>query len=74
MFGVSREKPLRSEAKIMRLAAKKNGCCFIECVLPGTGYQRWFSGPNRGHPFDDRLAQSVYADIEIALDKLKRSL
>jgi len=64
MFGTSRVKPSRKDAKAMAKVAKKHRCSFIEVVLPGTGYQRWFSGPNRGHPFDQTLSQGVYKDLE----------
>ena len=66
MFGVSRLKPTRKDAKIMARVAKKYECYFIETSLPGTGYQRWFSGPNFGHPFDQAMAKAVYADLEAA--------
>lgn len=64
MFGTSRVKPSRKDAKTMAKVAKKHGCDFTEVVLPGTGYQHWFSGPNRGHPFDQALSKGVYSDLE----------
>lgn len=66
MFGISRQKPTRKEAKIMERAAKAEGCDFIEADLPGTGYQRWFAGPNMGFPFDRDMANRVKARIEKA--------
>lgn len=63
MFGVSREKPTRKEARRLARIAKHHGAELVECTLPGTGYQRWFEGPNLGHPFDQAMADAVYADI-----------
>lgn len=66
MFGVSRAKPTRKDAKRMERIARKHGCSLIEGTFPGDGYKRWFAGPNRGHPFDQALADAVYADLEAA--------
>lgn len=46
--------------------AKKHGAEHINFTEP-TGHERgWFSGPNRGEPFDSRLASAVMADIDKA--------
>lgn len=66
MFGVSRKKPSRADAKRMDRIARKHDCALIEVTLPGTGYQRWFVGPNRGSPFDQQMADAVYADLDAA--------
>jgi hypothetical protein len=63
MFGVSREKPTRKAAKLMNRIAERHGAYLVEVQLPGTGYQRWFAGPNRGNPFDEAMARAVYDDI-----------
>lgn len=63
MFGVTRRKPTRDHAKIIERIAEAHGATWIEAELPGTGYQAWFAGPNRGEPFDRRLSAAVLADI-----------
>jgi hypothetical protein len=73
MFGVSRERPTRKIARKMNAVAKKHGACLVESVLPGTGYQRWFCGPNRGEPFNGAMAKAVLTDIAKLDDKAVRS-
>jgi hypothetical protein len=63
MFGVSRQKPTRKAAKKMEQIAKRHGAYLVEATLPGTGYQRWFVGPNLGHPFDQQLSKDVTDDL-----------
>lgn len=63
MFGVSRQKPTRKAAKKMEQIAKRAGAYLVEATIPGTGYQRWFVGPNLGNPFDQRMSNDVYADL-----------
>jgi len=64
MFGVSKKKPSRKDAKVMERVAKRHRCDFIEVTLPGTGYQRWFAGPNYGSPFDQAMAKAVRTELE----------
>ncbi len=46
--------------------AKKHGAEHVNFTEP-TGRERgWFAGPNRGEPFDSRLASIVMADIDKA--------
>ena len=46
--------------------AKKHGAEHVNFTEP-TGRERgWFAGPNRGEPFDSRLASVVMADIDKA--------
>jgi hypothetical protein len=63
MFGVSRQKPTRKVAKRMESIARRHGAYLVEATIPGTGYQRWFVGPNLGHPFDRALSKAVYGDL-----------
>ena len=63
MFGVSRQKPTRKAAKVMEQIAKRHGAGLIEARIPGTGYQRWFAGPNLGHPFDSAMSKAVYEEL-----------
>lgn len=64
IFGVSRSRPTRRAAARMRRIAKKHGAYLVEATVPGTGYQRWFCGPNRGWPFDGHMAKAVLDEIE----------
>jgi hypothetical protein len=66
MFGVSRQKPSRKAAKTMERIAKKHGAYLVETRLPGTGYQRWFAGPNLGSPFDRQLSHAIHEDLVAA--------
>lgn len=67
MFGVRRGKlPAATVRKIERIA-KRHGCTFVGPVsIPGNGVQSWFAGPNRGSPFDDTMARSVFEDLAAA--------
>jgi hypothetical protein len=62
-FGVSRKKISRATAKTMERVAEKHGCCLVEATIPGTGYQRWFAGPNYGDPFDRETASVVLDEL-----------
>lgn len=66
MFGVSHVRPSRKVARRMRAIAKRHGAYLVECDLPGTGYQRWFAGPNCGNPFDQAMSRAVYDDMRKA--------
>lgn len=59
MFGVSRRRLNARERAICERIAREHGADLIECTLPGTGYQRWFTAPNLGEPFDSRTALAV---------------
>lgn len=63
MFGVSRRKITRAQAHKLERIAKRHDSTLVEANIPGTGYQRWFSGPNLGFPFDRAVSQAVHADI-----------
>ena len=62
-FDVSHQEPNRRAAKKMEQIAKRYGACLVEAILPGTGYQRWFAGPNFGSPFDRRMSEGVITDL-----------
>ena len=49
--------------KRINAIAERHGASFTTATIPGTGYQVWFSCPNRGHPFDDATARAVLADV-----------
>ena len=68
MFGVTRENPGRREAhRWDRICREEGGYGYTELNVgegetPGVNngrYQGWFSGPNLGSPFDDRLRDRV---------------
>lgn len=63
MFDVSRQKPRRKTAKTMNQIAKQHDAYLVEATLPGVGYQRWFCGPSRGSPFDQRMSSDVTTDL-----------
>ena len=66
MFSVSRNKPSRANARKIESIAKRHECTFVEYVDPGSGYKNWFSGPNRGAPFDDAMARAVMGALRAA--------
>lgn len=63
MFGVRRGTLTKEERAVRYRAARKHGCGFIYVKLPGTGFQSWFAGPNRGNPFDRDLAAAVLGEL-----------
>jgi hypothetical protein len=46
--------------------ARRHGCAFTNVELPGEGWRYWFSGPNRGDPFDRAIAIAVREDLASA--------
>lgn len=68
MFGITYNKPSQRTAKQWdRICREAGGYGYTECnrkegASPGINngrYQGWFVGPNRGEPFDSRLANDV---------------
>lgn len=50
-----------------RRIAKLHGADLVNYNDPGTGARRhWFTGPNRGEPFDRQLAAEVSGALEKA--------
>ena len=44
-------------------------CGVMESMVetyPGTGWQYWFVGPNKGHPFDSQLRSDVLSAVSNA--------
>ena len=66
MFGITTVEPSREDAKVIRLIAAQHGVEWIEATLPGTGYQAWFVGHNRGFPFDMETRREVMDAIKAA--------
>ncbi len=68
LWGITHKKPSRKEAARMHaICREEGGYGFVEVnVIKGTvpsinngEYAGWFSGPNRGSPFDEDLAMAV---------------
>ena len=68
MFGICKAKPTLAQAKRRdQICKEEGGWGYTEVNRrrgsnPGINhgeYQGWYSGPNRGNPFDDRLARRV---------------
>ena len=66
MFGIGRRAPTVANQKKIDEIAKSHGYDFIATTLPGTGYQHWFAGPNRGNPFDRQAELAIWADLKAA--------
>lgn len=63
LFGMGTGKLTKGEIAARKRAAKSEGCTFIHADLPGEGWRHWFSGPNRGEPFDRSMAVRVMRAI-----------
>lgn len=66
MFGVSVRDGRTSGRERDRNAeiAQRHGCTWTEIYDQGTGrWKSWFSGPNRGRPFDQQMENRVLADL-----------
>ena len=64
-FGTGSGKVAKSKAARLDALASKHGCFFVAVKLP-EGARYWFGGPNRGEPFDRKMARAVLADAERA--------
>lgn len=70
-FGSSTTRVTRAAARKIASIARAEGAELVEVnVKPGQApginggrYQRWFTGPNQGNPFDQQLAARVSARI-----------
>lgn len=74
LFGITYRKPTLDERTTRQTVAKRHGCTYVEVNrrkgsspgINGGDYQGWFSGPNRGEPFDTQLRLDVMADLQEA--------
>ena len=66
LFGVSRRRVTSQQAQKIEEIAAKHNVDFYQARIPGTGYQSWFGGPDRGAPVNERLQSAVMADIRQA--------
>jgi len=80
MWGLIFGKPTRAKARMMnRICREEGGYGLNEVNLregasPGINngrYQGWFSGPNRGNPYDEQLATRVAERIKEELNSLR---
>ncbi len=46
--------------------ARKYGAVHVNYTEPNGQKRGWFAGPNRGTPFDQRMADAVFADLDRA--------
>lgn len=66
MWGVTREKlSARECARRDKACVAEGGHGYTQINDPGQGWIGWFSGPNRGHPFDQALADAVAKRLEV---------
>jgi len=65
MFGVGKGEVSKAECRRVEKAARavRSDVAFTCVFLRGTGWQHWFSGPNRGEPFDRQMADEVLAAV-----------
>ncbi len=66
MFGVSRVRLTRKDAKRVATIAERHGSYLVEANIPGTGYQRWFCTRNYGDASNNAVARSVIDDLAAA--------
>lgn len=71
VFGVSRQRITRDQARKLERIAKRHDATLVEVVLPGVGYQRWFAGPNLGFPFDRAVETAVACEIAAECPELE---
>jgi hypothetical protein len=65
-FGLGRGRLSAKDRRRVDAIAEKHGASFTNPRLPGDGDRYWFSGPNRGEPFDGQLARRVLAAVDAA--------
>ena len=60
MFGVTQTRVTAAEGKYLdRVCEDEGGTGFTTYSQPGTASRGWFTGPNRGEPFDRNLSHRV---------------
>jgi hypothetical protein len=57
---------LLEEVETVLVEAGEEECSLVRYNDPASGPRYWFSGPNRGAPFDERMARRVFAALEAA--------
>lgn len=64
LFGVGWGK-VSDETRAKVEAALPDGVSFTNPTLPGQGPRYWFAAPNRGDPFNGRMARDVAEQLEL---------
>lgn len=64
MFGVGKGRLRAAVRNQIQEIARRHDCDFTNPTLPGDGPRYWFAGPNLGFPFDRKMEQSVWHDLE----------
>lgn len=65
-FLVGRGEVPTKDLRKIRKVEKALGVNFHNPKLPGSGFRYWFSGPNRGFPFDRALTEEVREALQHA--------
>ena len=65
MWGVGRGEVARAD-EIDAVAREVGGYGLSNPKLPGEGWRYWFSGPNRGQPFDRALERETWEALKAA--------
>lgn len=55
MFNVTRGRQPKNVVNARKSIAREFGCAYHYIHDPGNGWIGWYSGPNRGNPFDGDL-------------------
>jgi len=64
MFGVSNRRLEDAEVEYRdRVCREEGGYGYVQAKLPGEGWRGWFTAPNLGSPFDERLSDRVMRRI-----------
>jgi hypothetical protein len=67
MFGATRRKLTKKEENLRdRICCEEGGYGYTQIKKPTGEWIGWFSAPNRGNPFDQRLANRIFARLEKA--------
>ena len=63
LFGVGNGDVSDREKSRVNRIAQKHGAAFVRYRGPEGHGRYWFSGPNRGEPFDSKMAQAVLQEV-----------
>mgnify|MGYP001618258850 FL=1 len=67
MFGVGVGRVSRFRGRRADAIARKHGASYAgNPMIPGTGYQYWFTCPNHGHPFNEQTEHAVMNELREA--------
>lgn len=64
-FGLTKVRMSQADGRKLDVIAQEHGATFVGPLsIPGNDLRGWFSGPNRGEPFDRALREAVMADVQ----------